>query len=60
MERIDAAEESDAVESVREEDADDPGGVAGVAENGAGWPRPWTIALCELEEHVGSNGVEGG
>lgn len=58
-ERYDAAEESDAVESVREDDADDPGGVAGVAANGAGWPGPSTITLCEWEEHCGSNGGEG-
>lgn len=46
---VERYEESEAVESVREDDADDPGGVAGVAEKGAGWPGP-----------CGSNAVEEG
>ena len=29
---------SEAVESVREDEAEDPGGVAGKAEKDAGWP----------------------
>ncbi len=35
----DAADESDTVESVRDDEPDEPGGVAGACANGAGWPR---------------------